>query len=67
MAAKEETKGYCPFKFSLPGESQWLCEGEECMAWRIYDTPKGLKTGYCGLAGKPIEVIRLLKLEQERR
>jgi hypothetical protein len=64
MATEEKAKGYCPFKFSFPSEPQWSCEGEKCMAWRIYDTLKGLKTVYCGLAGKPIEVIRLLKLEQ---
>lgn len=51
-----------------------VCEGEGCMAWRMYRFPDGLgpvgcdetdTLGYCGLVGKPDVPYFLWKLDDE--
>ncbi len=46
-------KFFCPLSFNGPVGSI-RCEGAMCMAWR---TTKEHGIGYCGMAGKPSEVL----------
>ena len=68
LVHKDEARGkYCPFKFMKPGTIDWACSSENCMAWNEKVLPGREDFGFCGLAGKPIEVIRILKLEEKER
>jgi len=61
LVTKEEAgKKYCPFKFSrnkskeVKGiNTEWMCEGLNCMMWRRKTAPPGREHGFCGLAGIP--------------
>ncbi len=56
MLIKETEIGdkLCPLKLIKPPGVP-TCEGEKCMAWRIYVDRSGDEFGYCGLAGIPID------------
>ena len=61
LVSKEEArKKYCPFKFSRAQikevreiNTEWMCEGVNCMMWRRKAAPPGREHGFCGLAGIP--------------
>jgi hypothetical protein len=56
LIKKEEIgKKLCPIKFIHPPIIT-TCEGENCMAWRIYVHRDRGEFGYCGLAGMPVDV-----------
>lgn len=53
---------YCPFLLILPYSGVSHCAGCDCAMWRwapsnkLPDELKGQRVGYCGLAGKPLEI-----------
>ncbi len=68
LVHKNEARGkYCPFKFMKPGTTDWTCSSENCMAWNGRVLPGREDFGFCGLAGKPIEVMGILKPEEKER
>ena len=65
LVKKDEAKKmYCPFKYSRPISkesvlinSEWICEGPDCMAWqKIVGSRWVGEHGYCGLAGRPVDI-----------
>jgi hypothetical protein len=68
LVHKDEARGkYCPFKFMKPGTTDWSCSSENCMAWNGKVLPGREDFGFCGLAGKPIELMRMLKVEEKEK
>ena len=53
MKVEEAKEKICPYAMTacFMGAGDALCEADECMAWRWFDT-EIKNDGYCGLAGK---------------
>ena len=53
MKVEEAKEKICPYAMTacFMGAGDALCEADQCMAWRWFDT-EVKSEGYCGLAGK---------------